>query len=91
MTKLILLAIAALGPIAVLILWILKRWYTSDYKISKLKGQVDEITHQIVILQARPRSYNNLARLDKLYEERRQLNQNIRRRANVCTKGLFGR
>ena len=67
----ILLAIAALGTIAALVLWILKRWWGKPEQIAKLKEEVDEITSQMAeILLTKPvdwRSYDNLNdRLSKL-------------------------
>lgn len=47
MIKLILLAIAALGSISVLVLWILKRWWGKPEEISKLKEEVDDLTAQM--------------------------------------------
>jgi len=91
MTKLILLAIAAIGSISALVLWILKRWYTSDYKISKLKEKVDELTNQIVSLETLPRAYSRVSLLHKLYKEREELNREIRRRTDAKPKGLLSR
>ena len=47
--KLILLAIIALGTIASLATWILKRWWSGPEEIYKLKGKADELKSSLTL------------------------------------------
>ena len=80
MTNLILAAIAGLGTICGLILWYVRRKHSQAYKIAKLREKVDEITRTIVALEKQPRTYSRLSRIAKLYDERLQLNREIKYR-----------
>ena len=71
--------IAALGAIATLCLWLLRRYFTTTRKVRILKGKVDEITNEIVVLEKKSKSYSNLNHLQSLYSDRMSLNREIRR------------
>jgi len=79
MIKLILLAITAIGSVAALVHWLLKRWYGRASEIANLKGKVDEITCLIIDLEKlHPHTYSRLARIKHLKNERMRLNRRIR-------------
>jgi len=85
-TKLILLAIAALGSISVLVLWILKRWWGKPEEKARLQGEVDELTTQMEgILDNKPVDWERYHKLNKRVWK---LNRNIRRIRT--TKRFFG-
>ena len=80
MTNLILAAITALGSLAGLVLWYVKRKHSQAYKIAKLREKVDEITRTIVALEKQPRTYSRAARIAKLLSDRMHLNREIKYR-----------
>lgn len=87
MTKLILLAIVALGLIAKLVHWILKRWWGKPEEKARLRGEVDELTTQMEgIFDNKPVDWQRYHKLNKRVWK---LNRRIRRIRS--TKGFFGR
>lgn len=71
--------IVALGSIATLILWLLRRYRIIFKQIRKLKEQVDAITTKIVVLERLGRTTGSRRRVVKLYAQRELLNRKLRR------------
>jgi hypothetical protein len=71
--------ILAIGSVATLILWFLRKYYTIPKKVKRLEEQVDGITAKII--EHEKCSYNNRNPdyLYGLYTKRKLLNRKIRR------------
>jgi len=71
------IVLSSLAGLAALALWLLKRYQGVGPKIAKLKGQVDEITKEIVAeLQKRP---VDTVRVHRLNVQRDDLSREIAR------------
>ena len=69
--------LGSLAALALLALWLFKRYGSKEAKIAKLKGQVDEITQQILVeLQKRP---VDMDRIHGLNVDRERLSGEIAR------------
>jgi len=69
--------LGSLAALALLALWLFKRYGSKGAKIAKLKGQVDEITKEIVAeLQKRP---VDTVRVHRLNVQRDDLSREIAR------------
>lgn len=76
--KEIVAAIVALGAMAALAHWILKRWFSHPSEIIRLEEQINEITLKIVATEKKHPTYSNRKHLNELYAKRVRLNEKIK-------------